>query len=323
MLRGTLLVGLLFGAYSAAGRFSPTSGVLALLIVAAIWPALFRASLHFRLANTSWRGLRLHFNGGVAGAYKAWMPVLLPAAVFVGLSLLAPMAAEKGAAHASGQGGWMGRAMGLAAITAAALLPLQFWSLKRYQHDHYALGRVQSQLRIGPKAFYGLFVKAFGVSILSLAGLAVLGVGAALLFGFGGSIGLGARRGGGAGAVLLLSLLMLAGYVALIVVSSAFIASRLQNLVWNRTKSTQVRFESRLRFAPLLRLTLKNWALVLLTLGLYWPFAAVATARLKLQAVTVYTRRPVDELAGRVAASGQQDAAGDAAGDLFGLDFGF
>jgi uncharacterized membrane protein YjgN (DUF898 family) len=95
----------------------------------------------------------------------------------------------------------------------------------------------------------------------------------------------------------------------------------MQNLLWTRTKSTRVRFESRLTARRMLGLTLKNWLLTLLTLGFYWPFAAVATARMKLEAVTVYTRSDPDQIVQRARlVSG--DASGDAAADLFGIDVG-
>jgi len=58
MLRGYLLASLMFVLYAVADMASKLTGLLALLIVAAIWPALLRSSLRFRLANTSWRGLR-------------------------------------------------------------------------------------------------------------------------------------------------------------------------------------------------------------------------------------------------------------------------
>jgi uncharacterized membrane protein YjgN (DUF898 family) len=321
MLRGSLLVGALFAVYSLAGRFSATAGVVALLLVAAVMPALLQASLRFRLANTSWRGMRFHFTGSVSGAYRALVPGLLPAVVFVGLSLLAPEAGDRADAQqaADPRAAGLGIAIGLAALTAAVTAPYLLWRLKHYQHGHYALGQVQSQLRAGPKSFYGLCFKTSGVALLTLAGVAVVGVGAALLFGFGGGLFGRDARGFGASTMVLL---FMAGYAALVVTSHSFLVSRLQNLVWNRTKSSEIRFESRLRLRPLVGLTLKNWLLMLLTLGLYWPFAAVATARLKLEAMTVYTRHPVDDLSGRAGAGGR-DATGDAAGDVFGLDLGF
>ena len=84
MFRGYLLVGLLFVAYSVAGHFSVLAGVVALIVVAAIAPALLRSSMRFRLANTSWRGMRFVFSGSLDGAYRAMVPVFVPALVTVG-----------------------------------------------------------------------------------------------------------------------------------------------------------------------------------------------------------------------------------------------
>jgi len=58
MLRGYLIVGGMAIAYSVAIRLSALAALAALGAVAVLWPALLRASMQFRLANTSWRGLR-------------------------------------------------------------------------------------------------------------------------------------------------------------------------------------------------------------------------------------------------------------------------
>jgi uncharacterized membrane protein YjgN (DUF898 family) len=95
----------------------------------------------------------------------------------------------------------------------------------------------------------------------------------------------------------------------------------MQNLLWSRTGNSLLRFRSHLEFVPLLGLTLKNWLFMLLTLGLYWPFAAIALARMRLQAVSVTTRVDPESLIDR-ARTQDGEAAGDAAGDLLGLDIG-
>jgi uncharacterized membrane protein YjgN (DUF898 family) len=69
-------------------------------------------------------------------------------------------------------------------------------------------------------------------------------------------------------------------------------------------------------------LTLKNLMLTLLTLGLYRPFAAVATARLRLDAVSLELSGDVDEWLSGLDQAAAQDAAGDLAGDFFGIDLG-
>ena len=315
MLRGFVLVGALLVVYLMAGKVSPAAGLVALLIVAGVWPALFRASQQFRMANTSWRGLRFRFNGDQGGAYRAMLPLFIPGAL--------PLVALLFEGQPAGSAQVPGKLFALAGYVSVLLLllfPLFLWLLKKYQHDHYALGQVQTQLRTGAGSFYAVAVKTIGVSLLAAV---VAGAAASLVGGFGALtplFGKGDGRGGAA-MVVAVMVLLFSVYVAAAVVVQPYVTSRLQNLVWGRTWSRHLRFESDLRFWPLLRLTLKNWALILLTLGLYGPFAKIAMARLRLEAVTVHSLLAPDELVSTLRER-VHDASGDAAGDLFGIDIG-
>jgi uncharacterized membrane protein YjgN (DUF898 family) len=66
---------------------------------------------------------------------------------------------------------------------------------------------------------------------------------------------------------------------------------------------------------------LKNFLLIFLTLGLYWPFAVVHTRRARLEAVTLETRGSLDALT-RTGGQENPAAVGDMAADLFGMDIG-
>jgi uncharacterized membrane protein YjgN (DUF898 family) len=315
MLRGFLLVAALLGLYSLAGRFSPTAGLVAFLIIAAIWPALFRAGQRFRLANTSWRGLRFRFNGTLGGAYRAMLPLFVPSAVGVALAALLGGAGGRPRPGAD-------VLLALVPVALVLLLPLFWWLLKKYQHDHCALGDNQTRLHTGAGSFYLVFLKALGVSLaVGLGGgLAVALVGGAGAFALFGGRPRDAASAGAAVFAIFLTIALV--YLAVIVVVRPYATARLQNLVWNATCSADIRFVSALRFRPLLWLTLKNWLLIVVTLGLYLPFAAIAMARLRLQAVTVQLRVDADALESRVRERAADDAAGDAAGDLFGIDIG-
>jgi uncharacterized membrane protein YjgN (DUF898 family) len=59
----------------------------------------------------------------------------------------------------------------------------------------------------------------------------------------------------------------------------------------------------------------------LLTLGLYWPFAAVALARYRVEAFVAASEVPIDAFAGATRTS-SGTAAGEGAADLLGLDIG-
>jgi uncharacterized membrane protein YjgN (DUF898 family) len=313
MLRGYLLVGAMVVFYSLAGQISPVAGLVAFLIVAAVWPALFRASQRFRLANTSWRGLRFRFTGEMPGAYRAMLPLFAPGAVAL-LAVLSSGGSAPGAAP--------GAFASIAGLASFGLFPLFFWLLKKYQHDHCALGQAETRLDTGAGSFYLLALKTAGVTLLAAF---VAGVVAAVV-GVGGAIGPLMRGGAGSPdmgkAIFLTIALVIVGYGLVALAITPYVTSRLQNLVWGRTRSTLVQFTSDLRFWPLLRLTLKNWLLVLVTLGLYLPFAKIATARMRLEAVGVHTALSPDELESLLRDRAANDASGDAAGDLFGIDIG-
>ena len=90
MLRGYVLTGTLVGLYSVAGNFSALAGLIAFVLLAALWPALFKSSMQFRLANTSWRGLRFRFKGSIGGAYRAMLPLFLPGLLLLGAVFFVP-----------------------------------------------------------------------------------------------------------------------------------------------------------------------------------------------------------------------------------------
>lgn len=310
LLKGYLLVGLLFMLYSAAGKFSATAGFIAFLIVAALWPALLKSSMQFRMANTSWRGLRFRFNGSLGDAYRAVLPLFVP-------SLLI-LAALTQVDDPDKPPLWYLKGLGVVALATLVVLPWLLWNLKQYQHNNYALATLQTTFKATMGSFYKLFFKTIGVTVLPL--LLPVGAAGAMLYAMKTS---GTLTRSSTGLVVMIAVFgVFAGFMAMTIVVKPYATARFQNLVWTRTGNVSLRFISRLSFRSLLWVTLKNWFLIVLTLGLYWPFAAVALARIRLEAVTVKTRVSPDTL---IAMAGvvEGDAAGEAGGDLFGLDIGF
>jgi uncharacterized membrane protein YjgN (DUF898 family) len=232
-------------------------------------------------------------------------PMLLAMVLYLGsVAFLAP---EPGAKEVNA---WPAAASGAGALLVMLLTPWFWWSVKRYQHDHYGMGPVRTELRAGAGSFYGVFLKGVGLALLLLLPVIALGV------------AMGAARGKPSfGVMIALPIVMLICYLGMLIVAGSFVNARLQNLVWTQTKSRAMRFDSQVRFGALAGLTAKNWLLIALTLGLYLPFARVARARLLLESVTVTTRHPPEALS--AALHGMKgDAAGDASADLLGIDLG-
>jgi uncharacterized membrane protein YjgN (DUF898 family) len=331
MFRGYLLMLVLGIAYSVASRVSPVGALVAISALAVVWPALWRASLQFRLANTSWRGVRFNFSGDLKGAYLTMAPAFLPALVMVLLGVWFGMRAEEELMTPEeltlAMGPWM-MAVSLAAMLAA---PWFLARIKRYQHDHYGYAGQTTQLTASTSQFYALSLRLVGVFLACMLGFMLVGVVLALVLGGAATLqafftmGGASESGGGAGASMplmvgVMAVSMVGMYLALFFVVGAFGVSRMQNLVWGQTSSKQVSFASNLLLWPTVRRMALNAALTVVTLGLYRPFAVVAMTRLRLEAMTVEVESSVDTWAAQ--GSRMDDAAGDAAGDFFGIDMG-
>jgi uncharacterized membrane protein YjgN (DUF898 family) len=310
MLRGTLIAAGLLIAYSVGSNFSGWAALIAALAFVALWPALFRAAMRFRLANTSWRGLRFRFAGDTAGAYACMLPPLALALLPVALAGAMAGVSMNGKPHALPVVATGLVSLGMLAFVAG--LPYFLWRVRRYQHDNYAIGALQTRLKADVGVLYGIFIKLIAISFAAFAIMLLV----AGLFAFTG------RKSGTGATFMVVAALMGFGAILLInILPKSYLQVRLQNLLWSTTGNEVLRFDSRLKFGSYLGLQCRNYLLIFLTLGLYWPFAVVNTRRAQIEAVELQTRIGLDQLS---QAAGREDpgAAGDMAADLFGLDIG-
>ncbi len=316
MFKGFAIVAAFLILYSVAGKFSQWAGFAAFLVMAGLWPALLKSSLQFRLANTSWRGLRFGFDGSTQDAYRACLPLFVPGLLILALFLIAPELHTLGQTPQPDASGAI--AYGLVMLCTAVMFPWILWNFKSYQHSHYRFSTEATRFTVKARSYFLLSLKTVGVTLLIYV---------ALILAFVAIFGAAAAANGSAGMPKGPAGYVIFGLAGLAFAALAFPAIKLypvvrfQNLVWNGTASENIRFNSTLRIRDMTVLTLKNWLFMLLTLGLYWPFAAVAMTRMRLVAVQLESSISPDALlADRQAAEGA--AIGDAAGDFFGFDIG-
>lgn len=315
MFRGFLVLVALFGIYAVGSRFSPLAGYVAFLGLCVLWPALWRAGQQFRLANTSWRGLRMAFRGDLADAYSAFGVAIWPLVLMIGVQQFARAVMEGSVAIDRAWAGGIAFVLvtvgSIGAVLYVALLPLAMAKVKHYQHNHYQIADQRAQMRVPTRRFYLLGVKTLAwVLVPALVVLAVL-----MIPGMG--TWMTDRKFAGTAVIGV----TLAAYLLSFVLILPFFHARMQNLTWNHTASAQVRFASRLSFRRLAWLNTKNWVLTLLTLGLYRPFAVVNTWKLKLEAVSITVSGSMAGWDGSDSAA-FADASGEAAGDFFGIELG-
>ena len=291
-------------------RLASAAAAVAGVLLATLWPLLWWATLRHQLAQTSWRGLRLRFDGDVAGAYRALLPQWLPAALLLVLSSVPTPPGRPG-------GAGLLLVYLLSGLAMLAMLPLTLARSARYRQAHCWFADEHSRMTAPTAAFYRLALALGLVGLVGLVVLALLG----LLLGLVAAtappgLGLRAWAGGAAaggsartlasmltgtlfastfasshsGAPAFALLLLAAVLAAVLVLLLALAAAGLQNLVWGHTRSARVRFDSQLDPWALVAVAGRNTLWMLLTLGLYRPFAQMHSARLRLQAMQVVVR---------------------------------
>lgn len=286
MLRSHLAMLLLLVPAVLLSGTDPALAGLMTLVLALAWPALWHASLSYRLRNTSWRGVPMAFVGDLQGAYAALLPLLLPW-VMLGLLLLR----WPGSAHVQALASPLANAA-LWPIAAAGVL-LAPWGLarrERYRHGNCVFAGERSCLRAGLAAFYAEGLR--GALVLTLMGFVLVCV--ALVLGIGWGHVLADRFDDKLPRLVAWFVLPVLCGLLVPLVLLPYSRTRLHNLLWAHTRSQHTRFRCELAAGDMVRLHAINWLLIGLTLGLYWPFAQVRLARARLEAMSLQIRGDVD-----------------------------
>lgn len=292
ILLGRLVALALFIAYSQSFQWSAIAGLVMVGVLLVLGPALYGAAQRFRMLNTSWRGIRFGFEASQKTLYAVCTPLVF--AWTAGTVWTAFNGSPK----------W------LLAITAASALgwPAIHASLKSTQHRQTRYGEQAFSFRPAVGSFYALYACTLGIA---LVGMLVAGF-ANLVF----AIVVPKSQAPLTGFLVGITIVGL-----IYLVASAYFMARLQRLVWSHTRLGEVRFGSTIHATDLLLLLTGNVLLVVLTAGLYWPFAAVAIARYRVQSITVESNASLLDIAAQTRQ--RSTAVGDAAFDFFGLDLGW
>lgn len=99
-----------------------------------------------------------------------------------------------------------------------------------------------------------------------------------------------------------------------------FVRTAFENMVWNHTLLDQHRFESRLRAGRMLWLYASNVVLLVVTLGLFVPWARVRMAQYRAESLTLLPGGPLESAA--LAGGLEAEATGAELTDAMDLDFG-
>jgi len=278
ILKGRLIALVGLAVYYGATYVSEALGVIAFLVLALLMPWLIWKGIQFSFYNSSYRSVRFSFAGSTGGAYKVF--------------LLFPV---------------------LTVFTLYLAWPFAHHEIKRFIHTEARFGRHSFSFKSCPGDFYLAYL--FGMILMMGLMLGFFVLGAIVVF-------FAYQAMGDMKEVLktlaIPLLIGLAGvYVSMFLITPVILA-KLQNTVWNHTSLGEHTFVSNLPVGKFVWLTLSNFLLIVLTLGLFIPFAKVRLAKLKLSALSLIPGGPLEHF--MAGAQQQIGATGEGMADLLDID---
>ena len=284
ILKGRLIAFGLYVVYAVVAQVYPEKSALALIPFAIVLPWVIMRSRKFHMRMSSWRGLRFDFHGDYKGALQAYV-------------------------------GWLIAAV----LTLYILFPVYLRKRIAYVLGNSAYGAERFRFTTPQSAFWGFALATVGLVVLLAIGWGVaFGIATAII----GLSAEGTKLPGGlsetalGAGVAVASLALVLGGIAI----SAYYSKSVTNAAFNGVEVGPHRLQSTLRTAPLLRLYIENFILIVLTLGLYYPWAKVATARYQLENTALVAQGSLDEFCAAAGAGGT--ATGEEISDFFDVDFG-
>jgi uncharacterized membrane protein YjgN (DUF898 family) len=197
----------------------------------------------------------------------------------------------------------------LAVISAYLLAPFAHQRIKRFQHSESRFGHSWFSFDAGVGGFYLAYLKtlAFVLVYLLLLGLFAFGVIAPQW----------RQAPGNSTTVFTVLLILISSYASSLVIYTVF-ASLVENLIWNHTRLDDHRFECRMSWKRVAFISITNLAGVILTLGLYHPFAKVRMLKYRVESMALIPAAGLDHFL----ADAQLDAGatGEGMADLLGFD---
>lgn len=195
----------------------------------------------------------------------------------------------------------------LSAFTLGLAFPLFLRAQKTFVLNNLHYGRAAFACDVGVWAFYRIFLAPVGAMVLLAAAI-----------GF--AIASAGNAGGGdaqAAAMVVVGVMMLVFFLMQLLIVP-YLLVQVTNLIWNGTSIEQHRFGSSLGLWGYVGVVVSNWLLTVLTLGLYWPWAAVRMAAYRAAHMTLVTAGSLDDFVVGEATAAQ--ALGDEAAEMFDMD---
>lgn len=198
----------------------------------------------------------------------------------------------------------------LAAVTLGLAFPVFYRQLRKFVLDNLRFGTTQFECSVTTWTIYKIFLLP-GIVFFAL----IVGIGVFTAAAF--ALGRGKESAAAIGMVFLLIPVLIIVFQALLI---PYLTARTTNAIWGTTRLGHHQFVSSLPVGRYIGLTLLNWLAIIVTLGLFIPWAQVRVARFRAEYLVLQLHGSLDDfVAGQATAAA---AIGEEAAEIFGLDIG-
>lgn len=290
ILKGYLIALGFYIAFSVTTEFYPKVSILFMLVFFLVLPWVVVRSMAFRLANTTYRNIRFHFERDYANAYK----------IFVGIGLLIP-------------------------FTLGLIFPYYHYRQKKFVIEKSSFGQSRFGLDLPAEAFYRIYIVIW-LLFIGL-GILIVALGPLLAFLFPELAGVEQAVADNPevdpeqqATAIMISLLVMGISVFFYIAIFAYMQTAITNLLWNNISIAKQRFRSSLKTARMIWLYYSNTLAIILSFGLLIPWARVRMTHYRVSCMTMLSDSEPDSfIAGE---QGKTSATGEEIGEVFGVDIG-
>lgn len=203
----------------------------------------------------------------------------------------------------------------LVALTLGTTYPLARRARTHFNINNHSFGGRPFACFIPGKSIYCIYFAAFGLLLGSMVVLIPVMI-------LGGTLGYLFEGTGKGGTNYTAAVFTGASYLCLALLLMTFTGTRVFNLALNNTVlGGRYRFEASLSAMSMIGLVFGNLLLMLATLGLYYPWARVRTARYVAEHLAVTGAADIGDLTSELVSG--QGAIGEEVASFFDVDIGF
>ncbi len=195
-------------------------------------------------------------------------------------------------------------------ISFGLCYPLFYQRIRAFIYNNSAFGLTKAELNVSAGPVYGVFIKAAGLALV------VPAIGAVLIGSF-----MSMSNSSMKTMAMIAPIGIFIAYFSILMISYPFFQARMTNLIWNNVSLGPARFESTQGVFRLAGILIGNFVLTLITLGLYWPWAAVRLSHYRAETMALMADRNLDTFT--TDAASDMSAAGEEISDAFGFDVSF